>query len=516
MLLGSFLFRNHLLAMIYHVDCSRAANGDGAASAPWNTLRPANEHYFYAGDHLLFRSSTVCVGQLTPQGSGRAGMPLVLGAYGPGEKPVLDAGGATGPVIHLLDVEYWNVSGLHLRNEAAAPATRSGLLVENHSGKVLHNIWVSNMTITNIRGWPGGWYSTNAGIGIQTDHTETVSTWDDVRIVDNEFRHVDRIAIAVTPDHDGIGTGMTTRLSIRDNHITDSGGDDILVVKGQGAKITDNSTFLSGSRSVTGCPPKGQYCNKASASIWIAGSEHTLIAGNDVRCYLNEADGQAFDVDWGNRDTTIEHNVSRQNRGGFLLLMPAFNLRSEPTSNEPSSGTVVRYNISESDTVTTGCLRQPAHAGPAALIHFVGDVPNAAATGSRPLIYNNTFVLTAGTIAPLLGSRAGSKIRGSLILQNNIVVDRGTGTSVETDDSNYENNLFYGRPETDMLQGTHSLRADPKFVGPFDAATGLATSMQAYRLKPDSPGWRAGVAVKRGDNAAASSALPPNLGAYPR
>lgn len=501
----------------YYVDCSAAAAGSGTSSSPWNSVAAVNAPTFGPGDRILLKAGTTCTGQLAPKGSGSAGSPIRMTSYGSGAKPIVDAAGATGAVITLLNVQQWEISGLELRNAAASPAYRSGILARNASGGTLTHLSVTNMTIRNISGWSGGWYSTNAGVGVQTDHTTPVSTWDDVTIADNTFDHVDRIAVAVTPDADGEGTGLSTNVRIQRNTIRYSGGDDILVVKGQGALIDGNDAAYGGAKSINACPPSGAYCNGASASMWMSGSTGTVVQNNRVACFVNEADGQAYDVDWGNRDTTFQYNYSRNNRGGMILIMPPFTIPSEPTASIASDGTIIRYNVSEDDTNTDSCPLQPAWQGPKDVIHFAGGIPNRAGSATaQPDIYNNTIIIPSGRAAYVTGSRSGVSASGSYKFRNNLVVNYGTGGYVQTTGSLYANNLLYGNPHsTAPTAGTITL--DPQLTGPLPTAGTPSAGIASYRLRPSSPALGAGVAISgNGGRDIAGTALGavPSIGAY--
>ncbi|MGW1782670.1 carbohydrate binding domain-containing protein [Streptomyces sp. NPDC002143] len=505
----------------YYVNCSAASNGSGTQASPWNSVAGVNSTSFAAGDSILFAAGTTCTGQLTPGGSGAAGSPVTMGSYGTGAKPVIDANGATGPVIHLLNQQYWEIGGLDLTNAASSPAYRSGVLAENSSGGVLHHIRVHDMNIHHISGWSGGWYSTNAGVGVQTDHTTPVSTWDDVVIEDNTFDHVDRIAVAVTPDGDGQGTGQTTGTVIRDNTITYSGADDILVVKNDGALIDGNKAGYGGAKDT--CPPSGQYCNGASAGIWMSGSNDTVVQNNEVYCHVDGADGTGFDVDWGNHNTTFQYNYSHQNLGGFMLLMPPFTIANEPTSTVPSDGTVIRYNISENDGTNAGCPAAGTPTHGTGVFHFVGNIPNQSGSSvAVPLIYNNSiYVNQSGLNTPILYSRRGSSVTGTLSFRNNAVFDYGTGGYFTTSSGSvYSNNLFYGNHPSSEPTDSAKVVTDPQFRNPGNAAASSSyTGKNAYQVHPSSPVIRAGAVITGNGGLDAfgntvSATAAPNIGAY--
>lgn len=505
----------------YYVNCSAATNGTGTQASPWNSVSGVNSTTFTAGDSILFAAGTTCTGQLAPGGSGASGSPITMGSYGTGTKPVIDAAGATGPVIHLLNQQYWEIGGLELTNGAASPAYRSGVLAENSSGGVLHHIRVHDMYIHNISGYSGGWYATNAGVGVQTNHTTPVSTWDDVLVEDNTFDHVDRIAVAVTPDGDGQGTGQTTNTVIRDNTITYSGADDILVVKNDGALIEGNKAGYGGAKE--NCPPSGQYCNQASAGIWMSGSNDTVVQNNEVYCHVDGADGTGFDVDWGNHNTTFQYNYSHQNLGGFMLIMPPFTIANEPTSTVPSDGTVIRYNISENDGTNAGCPAAGTPTHGTGVFHLVGNVPNKSGSSvAVPLIYNNSiYVNKSGLNTPILYSRRGSSVTGTLSFRNNAVFNYGTGGYFTTSSGSvYSNNLFYGAHPSSEPTDSAKVVTDPQFRNPGGADTSSSyTGENAYQVYPSSPVIRAGAVIS--DNGgldafgnAVSATAAPNIGAY--
>jgi len=504
----------------YYVDCSASSNGTGTSASPWNSVTAVNSTTFAAGDSVLFKAGTTCTGQLTPGGSGASGSNISMSSYGSGAKPIIDAAGATGAVIHLLNQQYWDIGGLELIDNASSPAYRSGVLAENSSGGVLNHIRVHDMYIHNIAGYGGGWYSTNAGVGVQTDHTTPVSTWNDVVVENNTFDHVDRIAVAVTPNADGQGTGLTTNTVIRNNTMTYDGADDILVVKNDGALIDGNKAGYGGAKST--CPPSGQYCNGASAGIWMSGSSNTVVQNNEVYCHVNGADGTGFDVDWGNHNTTFQYNYSHQNLGGFLLVMPPFTIANEPTSTVPSDGTVVRYNISENDGSNSGCPTSGTQTHGGGVLHFVGGVPNQSGSSSAiPLFYNNTFSVRDGLSTPILYSRAGTSISGALSFQNNAIFNYGSGNYfTTTGTSTYSNNLFYGNHPSREPADAAKVTSDPEFRNAGNANSSSSyTGKNAYQVHPSSPVIRAGavIASNGGYDAygnAVSATAAPNIGAY--
>src|SRR5215204_3824945 len=72
-------------------DDSRSSQQAQSPSSPWKTLARLNAIFntLQPGDSVLFRRGDVFYGSINPSASGSSGSPIVLGAYGAGEKPVI-------------------------------------------------------------------------------------------------------------------------------------------------------------------------------------------------------------------------------------------------------------------------------------------------------------------------------------------------------------------------------------------------------------------------------------------
>ena len=81
----------------YYVDCSQGddSNEGTSPSQAWESLEHVNRTIFQPGEGIFFKRGTTCDGALTPQGSGEEGEPIIMGAYGRGELPIIEAGGSS-------------------------------------------------------------------------------------------------------------------------------------------------------------------------------------------------------------------------------------------------------------------------------------------------------------------------------------------------------------------------------------------------------------------------------------
>ncbi|MGA7886347.1 MAG: hypothetical protein WCA44_11450, partial [Acidobacteriaceae bacterium] len=119
----------------FYVDCSAATSGTGtSASSPWNSLVPANAQTFEPGDTIALRRDTACHGALAPRGSGAAGRPIRLTAWGTGPRPRVIAPRSADAVLRLFNQEYWDIDSLDLSG-----ASTWGVYISGDQG-VLHHI----------------------------------------------------------------------------------------------------------------------------------------------------------------------------------------------------------------------------------------------------------------------------------------------------------------------------------------------------------------------------------------
>jgi hypothetical protein len=75
----------------YYVDSVDGDDGnDGSYSTPWKTIAKVNSATLSPDDHILFRRGQTFVGRIYPSYSGTSGHPIVYGAYGSGNRPIID------------------------------------------------------------------------------------------------------------------------------------------------------------------------------------------------------------------------------------------------------------------------------------------------------------------------------------------------------------------------------------------------------------------------------------------
>ena len=75
----------------YFISQSGNDNNNGTISQPWKTLERVSRQTLNPGDSILFKRGDRFDGHLSINGSGTEILPIVIGSYGTGNKPILTA-----------------------------------------------------------------------------------------------------------------------------------------------------------------------------------------------------------------------------------------------------------------------------------------------------------------------------------------------------------------------------------------------------------------------------------------
>jgi hypothetical protein len=471
----------------YHVD---ALAGDdaatGLAAAPWRSLARVNQQVFAPGDAILFKAGCRWQGQLEPRGSGCDGRPIRIDRYGEGALPVIDMGSACGAAILLRNQEFWEIR--HLEITSGAPAVnqhrQAVLVLGEGAGRVFHHILVSDCRIHDLWGLMGGRYEgidsyTSTAILVASPRGGQVATFDDVVIERNVIERVDRSAIIVwTPT----GKATATRVVVRHNRMRDIGGDAILILGSIKPLVESNVVNDAGMRC--GGPgvvvPDGdEWYNSCAATIWLHTCDGAVMQFNEVHDTrvagaLNR-DGQAFDFDFNCTHCVLQHNYSRNNAGGWLLIMPS------------AKHNIARFNISENDSSSLMC--------------------GGSSLEADNRLYNNTFYNARGTV----------QVFTNASYTNNIFYASGQGRFVITrrKPGLLSHNVYFG-PWVKLPDDAAAVLADPMLVAPGTGGAGL-DSTAGYRLKDGSPCRDKGLPLGRGERDFAGNPLTEGtrlIGAY--
>ncbi|MFK4085173.1 hypothetical protein ACI2LF_13755 [Kribbella sp. NPDC020789] len=463
-------------ATTYFVDsASGSDSNDGTSeSTAWQSLAKVSSTTFAPGDTIRFHSGGSWTGQLWPKGAGTAAAHIAIDRYGTGAKPRINGSGNIQGTVHLLNQPYWEVRNLDVSND---PGNGSrglfvGIKVHNNSGGPLDGVRITGNTVHDVRGLQSGFYGQNGGIAVVSDMNG--SRWSDVVIEHNDISAVDRIGIFVGP---AVQQGdaahwqaqpHTSNVVIQDNVVDDSGGDGILNFITAQTVIQHNVVSNSGGRAHTNDSGSSGYVNTASAGIWSAVADNTLIQFNEVYNDRARFDGQGYDIDLGSHSTYVQYNYSHNNAGGFVLLCEIGDQGVDINDAR------VRFNISQNDS--TG------------VISLCNDYPKGP---DRPDIMNNTLYLGPGSTAAMMRRYEGPTSFGEAFVYNNIFYTLGSNSYLSLPATVFDYNTFYGNHHASEPADGHKQTADPQLVRAGSGYIGRDT-VDGYKLVTGSPALGSG------------------------
>lgn len=451
----------------YYLDSAHGDDADTGLSPEhaWKSLARVNSGTFGPGDRILLRSGSTWTGFLAPGGHGTAGKPIRIRRYGNGPLPRIDAAGKFLATLSLRNVEYVEADELDVANRSAVRiAGLAGVRVSSEDFGTAHHIYLRRLNVHDVSGSLVKSEGGGNGIFCECGGKQVKSRFDDLRIEDCTLRHTDRNGITMGGYWSRADWNPSLNVVIRRNLLEDIGGDGIVPIGCDGTLIEYNT--LRGGR---------QRCDDYAAGIWPWSCDNTVVQFNEVSGMKGTRDGQGYDSDWNCRNTLFQYNYSHDNDGGFMLIC------NDGTSKMPYSlgniGTVIRYNISQNDGARTFQITGPCR---------------------DTQIYNNVFYIGKGLhpYAVQAGNWGGDWSENTRFANNIFYAEeKATFDFGGMRQTFFEHNVFYGdfanRPETPA-----AFTRDPLFLAPGRAKTGLA-SLRAYRLKPNSPYLRQGVAVAK-------------------
>lgn len=382
----------------WYVDGGAGDDGHAGSSETqaFRSLDRLNKETFGPGDRILFKRGSDYPGAFLPRGSGSAGAPVVVDAYGQGALPRLHADGKAPSTVRLQNIEYWTVRNLEISNQGPQPeAKRTGVHLFHKDAGVVHGITLQGLHVRDVNGLPVKKQGGGSGILVEAIGKDKPTRYDGLVISDNVLENTQRDGILFLGAGNRQG-GLAKGVVVRGNRLTGVPGDGILVRGCDGAVMEHNTI------SKCGPLPRGE----AAAGIWPFDCDNTTIQYNEVSDHKAYADGQAFDSDFRCRNTLIQYNYSHDNVGGMALVCND----GRSGGDIGNTGTIVRYNVSINDA-----LRKTDSAS----LRISGPV-----SGSQ--IYNNIIIIPekpiAGAEVTVFKATSWKGVPSSTAIHDNIVV----------------------------------------------------------------------------------------------
>jgi len=510
----------HASGTTYYVDAAGGSDSNpGTISSPWATLNRVNTTAFPAGASVLFRGGQTWSGNLTVSLAGTNGSPAILGSYGGGRARINGARSSTATVT-VTNPAWVTIRDLEITNttDITTPASRCyrGLYVEAKDTGQRPGLRIENNFIHDIDGLANNQCIANGGITVGVRGNSTPTWFSGAVISGNEVARSNNYGISTYttwcagcttyPDESGVPLSEVssqrypfTRLTIEDNYVHDVTSGGITPQYADDSVVQYNTVDRAASNRLR---PGG-----GNVAIWWQGTHRLSVQYNVVRRTSHDgifpgADSTAFDADMDSVDSVVQHNITSENAGGFILCI------------QNSKNLVVRGNLSMADTERHLSFWQTC-------------------TDSR--VYNNTFAVTDGQTpvrtsvsgAPtdhpndaIVGTKAG--YLGTLIY-NNVFYNPARvplDGPVWEQNVRYDHNLYWSgaAATTEVPSGDQSaVVADPELTLPVlpaggqisraDVRTYLLTATTGTATKSR------GISVPATLNASDGSAVAPGRGA---
>lgn len=475
---GSFLLFGksepvHALNTTYYVDSLNGSDtNDGLSEASaWQTYARAHSarNTLGAGDQILFKRGetyNVTANQSfhfsAANTSGADGNPITIGAYGSGDKPILDyAGSGTSHSFDFRTDSYITVQDLDIRG-----FNTTGIVAGNDST----NLTLRNLSITSTS-------STSTGVNILTGVNESIKLisvivqgvyQNGIQINTTTGLVIDSVS-ATNNGGNGIRVGSSVNVEI--SRVTSTGNDG----HGIGIIYEDNNNYTVRDSILN---------NNGGNGLGIAGSGQNILVTNTIA--NNNFDGFNVHGSWTgivfDRCTADENGTIGSETGadgdGY-------------TFHDDSSG-IIRYSTAKNNVKTA-----MAHVGDSH-VEMYYNIFTHDTNGELALVYlgdssaNGTYTLANNVIYSAAQVGEGVAVVGyaEAAIHNNIVHGFDTGVrKAAVSTVNEDHNLVYGAATTAFsgtTPGSNSLEVDPMFVD---------TANENFRVTADSPAVDAGMTL---------------------
>ena len=467
----------------------------------WKSLEKANQITYQPGDRILFKRGGQWSGIFEPKGSGAKDASIVIAAYGKGEKPVLDAGGAVSEgqifsaTIRLFNQEYWEFRDIHVKNYAPAegsnPKYKNGILVEGRDVGTLNGFSFINVKVSDVNGTLSNEGSLkgreNGGLKMLISRSADTAEWvpsgfNGVLVDSCHFLKTSRSGF-FTVSHwktrdlnssfgEKTVNGMINdwhpshNIVVRNSRFEEIGGNG-LVIRVTESPLVEYNLFIRCSWLTTGNASYPYNCNNA---LWQF-NEACYTAYED-----GDPDASGFDSDYFCKNTIIQYNYSHDNEWGSLLVCNNGDL-----SRAFNDGTIVRYNVFQNDDHHS--------------IRISGPTTNTH-------IYNNIlYIGDELRNIDIIWNKFWGGLSDKTYYSNNIICNLASNSNYEfgaSTNNHFSNNIFFGNPAFREPDSPGKITSDPLFINPGKGEMGFQ-SLEGYKLQQGSPAIDAGKSLVQED-----------------
>ncbi len=305
------------------------ANSGRSPRTPWRSFGRVAREILRPGAQVLLRRGRVWGEPFKLRGRAPADQPIVVGAYGDGPRPRIDAG-QTHAISADEPVSGWRISGLELTSTNDLNPTRKitggtcGIFLQQQ--EACEGLTIEDCLIHDTSG--PGIYLVATG--------EPRPVFRDTVIERCEVFNASCGIQFLAPSHHSVDS--FTRFRVAHCVVHDIGGDGIVPFCSRGGVIEHCVAYRTG----LGVAPE----DHSPVAIWYAWAKNCVIQfceAYDNHTGGQKADGGGFDFDGGCTDCVMQYNYSHDNDGAGYLIC------SWDPVQWPCTGCVCRYNLSVND-----------------------------------------------------------------------------------------------------------------------------------------------------------------------
>jgi len=446
-----FLSTTFCFAESYYIDNENGndqKNGNSITTA-WKTLSRVNSEIFQPGDSILFKNGGKWKGILKPRGNGQKDNRIVIGAYGEGTTPIIDAEGKKKETdfmsagIIIYNQEYWEIRDIEVRNfekgNPERPSKKAGILVVAKDVGTLHDFKIENVKIAHVNGSLKTRENGGVFFMIITDsipEKRVPTNFDGIYINNCHFFDVDRggflnQSVWKKRDFDTefgeicndskVNTWFPSKNILIENCKFENIGGNGLVTRVAQSPIVQYNLFVKCSLKTTGNASYPYNCDNA---LWqFNEASYTVYNEGDI-------DASGFDSDYLCKNTIIQYNYSHHNDWGGLLVCSWGKLK-----NSFNDGTIVRNNI----------FQEEQHH----MIRFSGNITNTE-------ISKNLFVTDSKIDDVMMWYKHWGEVwPDKTVIKDNIFYNKGAQNYLklgETSNNTASGNILYGSSFTDYSE----------------------------------------------------------------
>ncbi|MEM6643870.1 MAG: T9SS type A sorting domain-containing protein [Bacteroidota bacterium] len=454
----------------YYLSAEGSDSNDGTEASPWLSLDKISATALQPGDSVFFRKGDRFDGHYIMNGSGTKENPIVITAYGEGDRPIItgevgeSGGGDYREAILVQNEDNLVFDGLEIQNDRLV--SRSGVddtdafgIWVTATNGIYENYVFQNMSFKDV-------YAVEpildresfdaiqvSGLRVTSNRNTSnnqIKQIKNVEVKDSFFGNLQRFGIQfrASRGNEGIGNDSLNRIMnvhVHDNEFSYNGGTGVLPNGTYNCLIENNLFDHPGSDNDPRMPARG-------SSIWNIHSINTVMQHNVCLSTRGYLDSYGIHIDKNNVNTFVQYNYMDDCEGGFVEILAG------------NKNAVYRYNVS----LNSG-FRQAEWASSNCTIYIYSD---RFASGGLDLsdsvfVYNNTVVIDSA-----FNTTFNVDAKNMFIYNNIFSSTNGSGmgqrlTVIRNNETPFRltNNLYEGNVSQDWMDADLSpIEGAPRFV----------------------------------------------------